>query len=300
MTTLLAFLHFLIILLTVAFFTLLERKLMGRFHLRMGPNKTGALGLLQPLLDALKLFLKARISPSLSRHFFYIYAPLGRLFCSILVFVVIPNAGIQLNDSFSMLFFLVLRTLIIFFLLIRSWASNSKYALLGGLRRVRQAISYEAVFRTLIMLIIITFVRISILNLTIHSRFLILSIFLFWLISTLGETHRAPFDFREAESELVSGFNTEYSGKIFAFLFLGEYIILLFRRLLMGIFFMLGPLHLSVIHGLQICSLLCCFLIIWIRITFCRFRYDLLMRLAWKTLLPELLAIFILGGFILV
>jgi len=150
---LLIFLHLLLILLTVAFFTLFERKIIGRFHIRLGPVKLRFLGLLQPLIDALKLFGKERFSPFLRGFFIFHKIPILSLQVSLMIFIILPWSYIKLVSNFSLLVFILLRTFIILAILFNRWSSNSKYALIGGLRGISQAISYEAIFSTLLILI---------------------------------------------------------------------------------------------------------------------------------------------------
>jgi len=288
----------LIILLTVAFFTLFERKIMGRFHLRLGPNKISVLGLLQPLLDAIKLFIKAFYSPNYRNKKLYATLPIATLFLSIFIYTCIPMSFINNYNNYSLLNFIVLSSFRRFLILLGGWISNSKYTILGRLRRIAQTISYEIVFRTIIILIIALYCSYSISNLRNKRALINLAILPIWIICFLAETHRAPFDFREAESELVSGFNTEYRGYRFAFLFLREYIIILFGCVLIGIIFFIGPRFPISPFSIFFIGLLISFLTIWIRITFCRFRYDFLIGLAWKTLLPISLCRFFLIFFL--
>jgi len=184
-------------------------------------------------------------------------------------------------NGYSLLFFMCARSAMVFVTLIRGWSSNSKYSLLGRLRGVAQRISYEAVLRTLVLFIFSITQSFSIYGASFNSSLLLSILGGIWMVCFLAETHRAPFDFSEAESELVSGFNTEYSGSLFAFLFLSEYIIILFGCILFSMLFVSGPI------GLQSCSyvvypvaILITYVVIWVRITFCRYRYDQLIHLA--------------------
>jgi len=283
----------LLILLSVAFFTLFERKVIGLFHLRTGPNKVSFIGIIQPLLDAFKLLVKQPLSPFRVNSFVYRLSPVIALFLAIFVWLTLPNYYIIVSMNYSIVLFFCLGSILVFSVLIGGWASNSKYRLIGSLRSVAQSISYEAVFRTLIVILIILISSYSIRSLFRQSSFLFIIFFPIWVICTLAETHRAPFDFAESESELVSGFNTEYSGAYFAFLFLSEYAILLYSCFLLTyIFFIwLIPFNLVVVVFIAI---LFSFLFIWIRITYCRFRYDMLIIISWKVLLPLTLCIFIL------
>jgi len=176
----------------------------------------------------------------------------------------------------------------VFCVILSGWSSNSKYSLIGRLRSVAQRISYEAVFRTLFVFLLVLFVSYSLRSSFTYGSLFSLFLFPFWFICVLAETHRAPFDFREAERELVSGFNTEYSGAYFAFIFLSEYSVLLFSCILMGVLFFSA----SRVLFSTLLALVLSFLSIWVRITFCRFRYDLLIGFSWKILLPLVLAFF--------
>lgn len=286
-------LNALLILLTVAFFTLFERKVIGRFHQRLGPNKVRILGLLQPILDALKLFLKNKLYPNYSNKYYYTFIPMIALFLSSVIFIILPNIYKAILTNNSLLIFLLISSLRVFIILFRGWASNSKYTLLGSLRRIAQSISYETVFNTILLLFICLFNTYSIEYLNrIKISFISILLFPIWLLSFLAETHRAPFDFSEAESELVSGFNTEFSGAAFAFLFLSEYIIIILGSILIFIIFF-NFLKCDNLIYLSTGTLFLTYLIIWIRITFCRFRYDYLMRIAWKSLLPIRLSLFL-------
>jgi NADH-ubiquinone oxidoreductase chain 1 len=171
------------------------------------------------------------------------------------------------------------------------WASNSKYRLIGRLRSVAQSISYESVFSTLIVMLMILMLSYSIRSLFSQSSVLFLVFFPVWVICTLAEGHRAPFDFSESESELVSGYNTEYSGANFAFCFLAEYAILLYSCFLITYIFFMWLLPVRMLLVILI-AVFFSFLFVWIRITFCRFRYDMLIIMSWKILLPAVLCLF--------
>jgi NADH-ubiquinone oxidoreductase chain 1 len=188
------------------------------------------------------------------------------------------------------LFFCV-GSVIVFSVLLSGWSSNSKYRLIGRLRSVAQSISYESVFRTLIVMLMILILSYSIRSLFSQSSVLFLVFFPIWIICTLAEGHRAPFDFSESESELVSGFNTEYSGANFAFCFLAEYAILLYSCFLITYIFFIWLLPVRMVLITLIAAFFS-FFFVWIRITFCRFRYDMLIIISWKILLPAVLCLF--------
>ena len=284
-------LHCLLLLLSVAFFTLFERKVIGLFHNRLGPNKVSFIGLLQPLLDAFKLLSKQSLTPLRSNKFTYNAAPHTALILALFVWLTIPTLYVMLSINYSRIMFFCISSVIVFSVLLAGWSSNSKYSLIGSLRSVAQSISYEAVFRTLIVLVTVLLLSFSVRSSFVMSSLLYIPLLPLWIICTLAETHRAPFDFRESESELVSGFNTEYSGAFFAFIFLSEYAVLLYSCILISILFFSWLIP-STIFFYVVLTLLFRFLFIWIRITFCRFRYDMLMITSWKVLLPLVLILF--------
>lgn len=286
--------HCLLILLSVAFFTLFERKVIGLFHLRIGPNKVSLIGLVQPLLDAFKLLSKQDIYPLRSNKFTYSISPILALFLGLFMWLIMPIRFLSFSITFSFLLFFLIGSSIVFPVLLSGWASNSKYSLVGSLRSVAQSVSYESVFSTLVVLVRVLTFSFSIQRLQRLSSPIFFSLFFVWLVCSLAETHRAPFDFSEAESELVSGFNTEYSGAFFAFIFLREYAVLLFTAILISYLFVGWILPYNSLYLLIFFTLLFSFLFIWIRITYCRFRYDFLILMAWKLLLPVTLFLFVL------
>nr|YP_010384337.1 NADH dehydrogenase subunit 1 [Squilla biformis]UGW52217.1 NADH dehydrogenase subunit 1 [Squilla biformis] len=276
------------VLVSVAFFTLLERKVLGYIQIRKGPNKLGFIGILQPFADAVKLFTKEQALPVMSNFLPYYLSPIFSLFISLVVWLVIPYETGLMNFGLGSLFFLCCTSLGVYTLMGAGWSSNSKYALLGSLRAVSQTISYE-VSLALILLSFIFLVGGFNLNLFSNYQsdcwlmFLSLPLAGVWFVSCLAETNRTPFDFAEGESELVSGFNVEYSGGGFALIFLAEYSSILFMSALFVILFMgSGPSSLS--FCLKLVFMV--FSFIWVRGTLPRFRYDKLMYLSWKSFLP--------------
>ena len=276
------------VLVAVAFLTLLERKILGYIQIRKGPNKVGFIGILQPFADAVKLFTKEQTFPTLSNFIPYYLSPIFRLFVGLIVWLRVPiDLGI-VSFKIRILFFLCCTRLGVYSTIGAGWASNSKYALLGCLRAVAQTISYE-VSLALILLRILFLIGGFDLNLfTNYQRYIwfcILSLPLsfIWFASCLAETNRTPFDFAEGESELVSGFNTEYSRGGFALIFIAEYARILFIRVLFSIIF-LGRDIRSFIFYLKAIFISFCF--VWVRGTLPRFRYDKLIYLAWKRFLP--------------
>lgn len=288
------FIHILLVLLTVAFFTLFERKVIGLVHLRLGPNKVSFLGILQPLLDAFKLLSKQSLTSIRANKVAYTSSPQLSLFISLLFWILLPFYSFTFSNSYSLLVFSLLGSCIVFTNLLAGWSSNSKYTLIGALRSVAQSVSYEAVLTTLVILFLVLSLTYNINSITSSLSFFVLLFLPLWIFCTLAETHRAPFDFSESESELVSGYNTEYSGALFAFVFLGEYSSLLFSCGL--IYFLFFSLPLITFNPLLISFfvILISILFILIRVTYCRYRYDYLISLAWKSLLPVTLSLLII------
>nr|YP_010263854.1 NADH dehydrogenase subunit 1 [Neogonodactylus oerstedii]UGW52187.1 NADH dehydrogenase subunit 1 [Neogonodactylus oerstedii] len=276
------------VLVSVAFFTLLERKVLGYIQIRKGPNKLGFIGILQPFADAVKLFTKEQALPMMSNFLPYYLSPIFSLFISLVVWLVIPYETGLMNFSLGSLFFLCCTSLGVYTLMGAGWSSNSKYALLGSIRAVSQTISYEVS----LALILLSFIfLVGGFNLSLFSDYqsecwlMILTLPLagVWFVSCLAETNRTPFDFAEGESELVSGFNVEYSGGGFALIFLAEYSSILFMSALFVILFM-GCSPSSLSFCLKLVFIV--FSFIWVRGTLPRFRYDKLMYLSWKSFLP--------------
>lgn len=310
----LTFLSFFVFLLvSIAYLTLLERKLMAAIQRRKGPNITGLFGLLQPLVDGFKLILKEMILPSYSNLFVYLLAPIFTFFCSIILWIILPyNKGYAIYDlDVNLLYILAISSLSIYGIIFSGWSSNSKYAFLGGLRSAAQMISYELSLGLIFLLIILisnSFHLGQIVEIQKYS-FHCITLFPFWIlfiICMLAETNRAPFDLPEAEAELVAGYNVEYSGIAFALFFLGEYSNMLFMSALASILFLGGYLpifEISFISGFFWFTLKNLFhvsIFVWVRATFPRFRYDQLMKLGWKFLLPVILSLFLLESSILI
>lgn len=278
--------------LAIGFYTLFERKVIGAFHLRCGANKVSFLGLIQPILDAFKLIAKQNITPIRANKFVYRLSPVLALIIGLFVWSTLPCCYMLLSINYSIVLFFCLGSVLVFSVLLAGWSSNSKYRLIGRLRSIAQSISYESVFRTLIVILIVFIRSYSIRSLTVQSSLLFLVFFPIWVICTLAETHRAPFDFAESESELVSGFNTEYAGLNFAMCFLSEYSILLYSCFLLTYIFFMWLFPFNVLT-LVLVSLFFRFFFIWIRVTYVRYRYDMLMMISWKILLPLTLCIFL-------
>nr|ARH53895.1 NADH dehydrogenase subunit 1 [Hygrotus nigrolineatus] len=276
------------VLVGVAFLTLLERKVLGYIQIRKGPNKVGFMGIPQPFSDAIKLFTKEQTFPLLSNYLIYYYSPIMSLFLSLLMWMIIPYMMGLFMFNLGMIFFLCVTSLGVYTVMIAGWSSNSSYSLLGGMRAVAQTISYEVSLALIFMSFMVMIGGFSLMDFYKYQYYIWL-IFLFfplsmvWFVSSLAETNRTPFDFAEGESELVSGFNVEYSSGGFALIFLSEYSSILFMSMLFSILF-LGSNLFSMVFYIKLVFI--SFLFLWVRGTLPRFRYDKLMYLAWKSFLP--------------
>nr|AWV84965.1 NADH dehydrogenase subunit 1 [Anopheles funestus] len=276
------------VMVSVAFLTLLERKVLGYIQIRKGPNKVGFNGLLQPFSDAVKLFTKEQTYPLLSNYISYYFSPVFSLFLSLLIWMCIPYLIKLYSFNLGVLFFLCCTSLGVYTVMIAGWSSNSNYALLGGLRAVAQTISYEVSLALILLSFIFLVGNYNFLNFYIYQDYVWFIVFCFplglvWLASCLAETNRTPFDFAEGESELVSGFNVEYSSGGFALIFLAEYSSILFMSMLFVVIFLGSDIY-SFMFFLKLSFI--SFIFIWVRGTLPRFRYDKLMYLAWKSFLP--------------
>nr|YP_009493351.1 NADH dehydrogenase subunit 1 [Gibbosula crassa]AWK29316.1 NADH dehydrogenase subunit 1 [Gibbosula crassa] len=278
--TISSLLTYLLILLAVAFFTLLERKMLSYFQIRKGPNKVGVMGLPQPLADALKLFVKEWVMPVSSNLFPFILTPTLMLILALSLWQLFPSFKLSFQMVLGMLLFLCISSLTVYTTLMAGWASNSKYALLGAIRAMAQTISYEVTMTLIIMFYLLLngqmdMVSIRLTNFTLPTILLLIPLAIMWMTVILAETNRAPFDFAEGESELVSGFNIEYGGAGFAFLFMAEYSNILMMSLFTA----------SMLTGHLVMSAPIAMAFLWARATLPRYRYDLLMNMAWKSFL---------------
>nr|AAL10117.1 NADH dehydrogenase subunit 1 [Varanus salvadorii] len=290
------------ILIAVAFLTLTERKILGYMQLRKGPNITGPYGLLQPVADGLKLFIKEPIRPLSASPMLLILSPFLALTTAMLIWTPIPMPFTLANLNLGFLSILAISSMTVNSILWAGWASNSKYALIGSLRAVAQTISYEVTLGIILLstLILTGGFTIQLLTATQKHTWLLTTswpLAMMWFISTLAETNRAPFDLTEGESELVSGFNVEYAGGPFALFFLAEYTSIISMNLLTcTLFINPGPtLHPELfLANLIAKTMLLSLTFLWVRASYPRFRYDQLMHLLWKQFLPLTMALCLL------
>jgi NADH-quinone oxidoreductase subunit H len=297
------------VLLGMAYLTYAERRVLGFMHSRLGPNRVGPYGLLQPIADALKLIMKESILPQASNSILFNTAPVIAFTTSIAIWGLLPISpeAFFVQSDIGLLILLALSSLGVYGIIIAGWASNSKYALLGSLRSTAQVLSYEIAMG-------ITFVGVLIVSGSMNLNEIILGqqgsilhwycvplfpLFVVYWICALAETNRLPFDIAEGESELVAGYHVEYSSWNFALFFLAEYINMIIAAVLASILFLGGYLSpftgtflaeitqgIPLIFWLILKTTLMLFSFLWIRGTLPRFRYDQLMRLGWKVLIP--------------
>nr|YP_007625601.1 NADH dehydrogenase subunit 1 [Notochelys platynota]ADY25038.1 NADH dehydrogenase subunit 1 [Notochelys platynota] len=288
------------ILIAVAFLTLTERKMLGYMQLRKGPNIAGPQGLLQPMADGMKLFIKEPIFPSNSSTTLFTFSPIMAMTLAMLIWLPLPMPFPLADLNLGLLFLMSISSFMTYSILWSGWASNSKYALMGALRAVAQTISYEVTL-AIILLSMTLFsggFNMQMFMTTQEPMYLMFSswpLMTMWYISTLAETNRAPFDLTEGESELVSGFNVEYAAGSFALFFLAEYSNILMMNTLTTILF-LNPAYISNTPELFTMSLISKVILLsmgflWVRTSYPRFRYDQLMHLLWKNFLPITLAL---------
>jgi NADH-quinone oxidoreductase subunit H len=282
-------------------------------QLRKGPNVVGPFGLLQPLADGLKLLLKETVIPSGANKVVFVLAPMVTFVLAIVAWAVIPfDAGMVLADiNVGVLYLFAISSLGVYGIIMAGWASNSKYAFLGALRSAAQMVSYEISIGFVIITVLLCVGSLNLTKVVEAQRDMwfalpLLPMFVVFFISALAETNRAPFDLPEAEAELVSGYNVEYSAMTFALFFLGEYANMILMSAMTATLFLGGwlpPVDMAPFNWvpgpiwliLKICFVL--FLFLWVRATFPRYRYDQLMRLGWKVFLPlSLLWVIVTAG----
>lgn len=292
------------LLICVAYLTYAERKVIAAMQMRKGPNVVGPFGLLQPLMDGVKLFLKETILPAKSNKILFLIAPMLTFTLAMAGWAVIPiDAGLELADiNVGILYLFAISSLGVYGIIIAGWASNSQYSFLGAIRSSAQMISYEVSLGLIVITVLLFTGSMNLTDIVLsyqerewYEHVLLLPMFVMFFISSLAETNRHPFDLPEAEAELVAGFNVEYSSMAFALFFLGEYANMILMCSMTTILFLGGWLppvdieFLNVVPGfvwfiLKVCFLLFCF--IWVRAALPRYRYDQLMRLGWKIFLP--------------
>ncbi|HEY4635761.1 MAG TPA: NADH-quinone oxidoreductase subunit NuoH [Rhodospirillales bacterium] len=297
----------------VAYLTYAERKVIGAMHLRRGPNVVGPFGLLQPIADGLKLFMKETVIPSGANRGVFVIAPCVTFILALVAWAVIPvGDGMVLADiNVGILYLFAISSLGVYGILMAGWASNSRYAFLGALRSAAQMVSYEVSMGFIIITVLLLAGSLNLSAIVKAQKDIwfvvpLLPMAVIFFVSTLAETNRHPFDLPEAEAELVAGYNVEYSAMTFALFFLGEYANMILMSGMTTVLFLGGwlpPMHVEpftwipgpVWFALKMSAVL--FVFLWVRATFPRYRYDQLMRLGWKVFLPiSLAAVAIVGG----
>ena len=316
----------------VAYLTLAERKVIGYIQVRIGPNRVGPRGLLQPIADGLKLLMKETILPSNANRFLFLLGPVLALAPALAAWAVIPfDEGMVLSDlNAGILYILAMTSMGVYGVIIAGWASNSKYAFLGALRSAAQIVSYEIAMGFAIVAVLIAGGSLNIGEIVnaqqgsvIHWFWLpLLPIFFIYFISGVAETNRAPFDVAEGESEIVAGFHVEYSAMTFSVFFLAEYANMILIAFLTALMFtggwlspfaglgglseflfgipVLGVILGDGIHWLILKTSIFCFLYLWFRATFPRYRYDQIMRLGWKVFIPLTIVWLLVAGMMVV
>ena len=304
------------LLIGVAYLTYVERKVIAAIHLRRGPNVVGPYGLLQPIADGLKLFFKETIIPSSANKTVFVIAPMLTFVLALVAWAVIPvGEGLVIaNINVGILYLFAISSLGVYGILMAGWASNSKYAFLGAIRSAAQMVSYEVSMGFIIITVLLIAGSLNLSDIVRAQKetmWFVIPLFpmaVIFFVSTLAETNRHPFDLPEAEAELVSGYNVEYSAMTFALFFLGEYANMILMTGMTTILFLGGwlpPFDIAPFNwipgpiwfALKMAFLL--FIFLWVRATFPRYRYDQLMRLGWKVFLPiSLAAVLVVAGII--
>ncbi len=313
------------IILSVAYLTLAERKVIGYMQVRIGPNRVGYKGLLQPFADVLKLLVKEIIIPSGSNKFLFILAPVLSIMPALAAWAVVPFAPefVLSNADAGLLYVMAITSMGVYGVIVAGWASNSKYAFIGGLRSAAQIVSYEIAMGFALVCVLMMSGSLNLSTIVTEQKtswgllgwnlIPLFPMFLVYFVAGVAETNRAPFDVAEGESEIVAGFHVEYSGTAFAVFFLAEYANMILVSALASIMFLGGwlvpvpiPALMTVPYigwifsdgfhwlALKIAFLLFCFL--WFRATFPRYRYDQIMRLGWKVFIPLTIVWLVLIG----
>lgn len=299
-----------VLMLAVAYLTLAERKVIGYIQMRIGPNRVGPRGLLQPIADGLKLLLKEIILPTRSNLYLFVLAPVLAIGPALAAWAVIPfDAGMVLADiNAGLLYVLAITSMGVYGIVIAGWASNSRYAFLGAMRSAAQVVSYEIAMGFALVGVLIAAGSLNLSEIVMAQQggifywywLPLLPLFVVYFVSGVAETNRAPFDIAEGESEIVAGFHVEYSGMAFAIFFLAEYADMILISILAATLFMGG--WLSPFEGIPVLESMFAwvpglvwlllktsmflFIYLWIRATFPRYRYDQVMRLGWKVFIP--------------
>jgi len=299
-----------LLMLAVAYLTLVERKVIGYIQMRIGPNRVGPRGLLQPIADGLKLLLKEIILPTRSNLYLFVLAPVLAIGPALAAWAVIPfDAGMVLADiNAGLLYVLAITSMGVYGIVIAGWASNSRYAFLGAMRSAAQVVSYEIAMGFALVGVLIAAGSLNLSEIVMAQQggifywywLPLLPLFVVYFVSGVAETNRAPFDIAEGESEIVAGFHVEYSGMAFAIFFLAEYADMILISILAATLFMGG--WLSPFEGIPVLEPMFAwvpglvwlllktsfflFIYLWIRATFPRYRYDQVMRLGWKVFIP--------------
>ncbi|MEJ2059618.1 MAG: NADH-quinone oxidoreductase subunit NuoH [Gammaproteobacteria bacterium] len=314
------------LLLVVAYLTFAERKIIGYIQVRIGPNRVGPRGWLQPIADAVKLLFKEIILPTNANRFLFYMAPVLAFGTALAAWAVIPfDAHLVLaNVNAGLLYLLAITSLGVYGVIIAGWASNSKYALLGAMRSAAQIVAYEIAMGFALVGVLMAAGSLNLGDIvraqqgSVYHWFLLplLPLFLVYLISGVAETNRAPFDVAEGESEIVAGFHVEYSGMAFAIFFLAEYANIILISALTVVMFLggwlspfegilpaaafkvpvIGALLGPGVHWFIVKTFFFMFLFLWFRATFPRYRYDQIMRLGWKVLIPVTIVWLVVEG----
>jgi NADH-quinone oxidoreductase subunit H len=301
------------VMLSVAYITYAERRVIGAMQVRIGPNRVGPFGLLQPIADVGKLFFKEIVFPTNANKGLFVVAPILALAPALVTWAVIPFTGTLwlTNIDAGLLFVLALTSIGVYGIIIAGWASNSKYAFLGSLRSAAQIVAYEIAMGFALVGVLMAAGSLNLREIVLHQQggllqwyFLpLFPLFMVYLISGVAETNRAPFDVAEGESEIVAGFHVEYSGTVFALFFLAEYANMILVSALTAVMFLggwLSPLPAAWIpavpvlgavlgdgmHWFLVKISVILFMFLWLRATFPRYRYDQIMRLGWKVFIP--------------